>query len=111
MTKQDIFIDKVKTLAIEGWEIGKILPSVTIAQACLESKWGESELATKAHNLFGIKAKKDWKGESYTVRTAEYDKDNKQFFINAPFRKYNSWDESLLHQPNLNKNPHRKKQK
>lgn len=96
MTKQDIFIDRVKTLAIEGWKIGKILPSVTIAQACLESKWGESELATKAHNLFGIKAKKDWKGESYTVRTAEYDKDNKQFFINAPFRKYKSWDESLL---------------
>ena len=96
MTKQDIFIDRVKTLAIEGWKIGKILPSVTIAQACLESKWGESELATNAHNLFGIKAKKDWKGESYTVRTAEYDKDNKQFFINAPFRKYNSWDESLL---------------
>ena len=46
--------------------------------------------------FFGIKAKKDWEGESYTIRTAEYDKDNKQFFINAPFRKYNSWDESLL---------------
>lgn len=96
MTKQEIFIDRVKTLAIEGWKIGKILPSVTIAQACLESKWGESELATKAYNLFGIKAKDDWKGESFTVRTAEYDKYNKQFFINAPFRKYKSWDESLL---------------
>lgn len=96
MTKQEIFIDRVKTLAIEGWKIGKILPSVTIAQACLESKWGESELATKAYNLFGIKAKDDWKGESLTVRTAEYDKYNKQFFINAPFRKYKSWDESLL---------------
>lgn len=96
MIKQEIFIDRVKTLAIEGWKIGKILPSVTIAQACLESKWGESELATKAYNLFGIKAKDDWKGESLTVRTAEYDKYNKQFFINAPFRKYKSWDESLL---------------
>ena len=95
-TKQDIFIEKVKDGAIAGWHAGKILPSVTIAQACLESKWGESELATKAYNLFGIKAKNGWKGESYTVRTAEYDENNKQFFINAPFRKYDSWKESLI---------------
>lgn len=95
-TKQDIFIEKVKDGAIAGWYAGKILPSVTIAQACLESGWGISELATKANNLFGIKAKDDWKGESYTVRTAEYDKNNKQFFINAAFRKYDSWKESLI---------------
>ena len=95
-TKQDIFIEKVKDGAIAGWYAGKILPSVTIAQACLESGWGTSELATKANNLFGIKAKDDWKGESYTVRTAEYDENNKKFYINAPFRKYGSWKESLI---------------
>ena len=80
-TKQDIFIEKVKGGAITGWHEGKILPSVTIAQACLESGWGTSELATKANNLFGIKAKSDWKGESYTVRTAEYDKNNNITFM------------------------------
>src|SRR3712207_8207946 len=69
-TKQELFIEKVKDGAIAGWHEGRILPSVTIAQACLESGWGTSDLATKANNLFGIKAKQDWKGESYTVRTA-----------------------------------------
>ena len=96
MTEQEIFIDKVKDGAIAGWHEGRILPSVTIAQACLESGWGTSELATKANNLFGIKAKEDWKGESYTVKTAEYDKNNKKFYIDAAFRKYRNWQCSLV---------------
>lgn len=95
-TKQDIFIEKVKDGAIAGWYAGKILPSVTIAQACLESGWGTSELATKANNLFGIKASKDWTGESYTVKTAEYTNDGKKYYINAPFRKYRNWSDSLV---------------
>lgn len=96
MTEQEIFIDKVKDGAIAGWHEGRILPSVTIAQACLESGWGTSELAKNACNLFGIKAKQDWKGESYTVRTAEYDKNNKKFYIDAAFRKYRNWQTSLV---------------
>lgn len=96
MTEQDIFIDKVKDGAIAGWYEGKILPSVTIAQACLESGWGKSELATKAYNLFGIKASKDWTGESYTVKTAEYDSNGKKYYINAAFRKYRSWQDSIV---------------
>lgn len=48
-----------------------ILPSVTIAQAILESGWGKSELATHAHNLFGIKAGADWKGKTYSKKTKE----------------------------------------
>lgn len=109
MTEQDIFIDKVKDGAIAGWHEGRILPSVTIAQAILESGWGKSELATKACNLFGIKASKDWTGESYTVKTAEYDKNNKKFYINAAFRKYRNWQDSLVdhakffHTPNWRK--------
>lgn len=95
-TKQDVFISKVKDGAIAGWHEGRILPSVTIAQACLESGWGTSELAKNACNLFGIKAKEDWKGESYTVRTAEYDKNNKKFYIDAAFRKYRNWQCSLV---------------
>jgi len=96
MTNQEIFISKIKDGAIAGWHEGRILPSVTIAQACLESDWGTSELATKANNLFGIKAKDDWKGESYTVRTAEYDSSGKKYYINAAFRKYRAWQDSLV---------------
>lgn len=96
MNDKDVFIDKVKDGAIAGWHEGRILPSVTIAQAILESGWGKSELATKANNLFGIKASKDWTGDKYTVRTAEYDKNNNKYFINADFRKYRNWSESLI---------------
>lgn len=93
--KQQEFIDKVKDIAISDWHNSGILPSVTIAQACLESGWGTSELATKANNLFGIKAKEDWKGNIHTVKTAEYDKYNRKFYINAAFRKYKNWEESI----------------
>ncbi len=31
-------------------------PGVTVAQAALESAWGQSQLARRAHNYFGIKA-------------------------------------------------------
>jgi len=33
------------------------------AQAALESGWGNSELASRHANLFGIKASSGWKGE------------------------------------------------
>lgn len=92
---QQEFIDKVKDIAISDWHNSGILPSITIAQACLESGWGTSELATKANNLFGIKAKEDWKGNTHTVKTAEYDKYNRKFYINAAFRKYKNWEESI----------------
>ncbi len=89
------FIDKIKNGAIEGWKIGKILPSVSIAQGILESGWGKSELAINGNNLFGIKASDGWNGTTYTIKTAEYDRNNNKFYINAAFRKYNSWDESV----------------
>lgn len=105
MTEQELFIEKVKEGAIAGWYEGKILPSVTIAQACLESGWGKSELATKANNIFGIKAKDDWKGDKYLVKTAEYDKNNKKFYINAYFREYRNWQESLVDHAKFFHNP------
>ncbi|SFE87412.1 glucosaminidase domain-containing protein [Peptostreptococcus sp. D1] len=105
MTEQELFIDKIKDGAIAGWHEGKILPSVTIAQACLESGWGKSELAKNACNLFGIKAKDDWKGEKYLVKTAEYDKNNKKFYIDAYFRKYRNWQESLIDHAKFFHNP------
>ena len=39
-----------------------LFPSIMMSQAIAESAWGQSELATKANNLFGIKADTTWKG-------------------------------------------------
>lgn len=94
MSKQLDFINKVAPYAVDGWREGKILPSITIAQACLESGWGGSTLAREACNFYGIKAKADWKGARYTVKTAEYRKDGSKFYIYADFRKYKNLEES-----------------
>ena len=92
MSYKNDFIDKVKDGAIEGWKKHKILPSVSIAQAVLESNWGRSKLAKEANNLFGIKG--DYNGESLIVTTKEWD-GSKMIDVDAGFRKYPSWNESI----------------
>lgn len=73
-----------------------ILPSVTIAQAILESGWGKSELAKNAHNLFGIKAGKDWKGKTYSKKTKEQKPTGEVYEIVADFRAYDSYTDSIM---------------
>jgi len=85
------FIDRIGKAAQAG---NGILPSLTIAQAILESGWGKSELAQKANALFGIKAGTNWKGPRYEKKTAEQI-DGKQVEITAAFRAYGSWEESI----------------
>ena len=85
MSKQT-FIDSIKDGAIEGWEKFKILPSITIAQAILESNWGKSNLAVKANNIFGIKG--DYNGRKYLHDTWEVDKEGKRFNSTEWFRHY-----------------------
>jgi flagellum-specific peptidoglycan hydrolase FlgJ len=52
---QQAFIGEVAPGAIAAQQKYGIPASVTIAQAIEESGWGQSELATADHNLFGIK--------------------------------------------------------
>lgn len=55
MSYKNEFIQAVKDGAVKGWDTHRVLPSVSIAQAILESDWGRSGLAVKGKNLFGIK--------------------------------------------------------
>lgn len=96
---QDGFINSLQKVL--GSISTKILPSVTIAQAILESNWGKSELATNANNLFGIKASKDWSGEKYSKKTNEQDKDGNVFVVTADFRKYQSIKDSIIDHDNF----------
>lgn len=71
-----------------------ILPSITTAQAVLESGWGQSYLAKNSNNIFGIKADKGWNGKRIELATTEnYDKK-----IMASFRVYSSIEESIKDQ-------------
>ncbi|MBC1559360.1 glucosaminidase domain-containing protein [Listeria booriae] len=69
-----------------------ILTSITLAQAILESNWGESKLATEGRNLFGIKG--EYQKDSVTMPTQEFE-NNEWITIDAAFRKYPTWFESL----------------
>ena len=50
------FIQSIAPAAVNSSHNYGILPSITIAQAILESDWGQSQLASNYHNLFGIKS-------------------------------------------------------
>ena len=94
-TKSQIntFIKKIGPLASADQKVSGILASITIAQACLESAYGTSDLAVKAKALFGIK-KHDWKGKTYIKKSYEYEH-GKKVLRKSVFRAYNSWQESI----------------
>ncbi|WP_461249705.1 N-acetylmuramoyl-L-alanine amidase [Streptococcus parasalivarius] len=92
---QSHFLSAIKQGAMDGAKEG-ILPSITAAQAILESGWGSSELAKAPNNnLFGIKGSEDWHGEIVTVPTQEY-LNGDYITVNAAFRKYASWNDSVV---------------
>lgn len=92
-SKTSNFINKLAPMAVEDYKTSKVLPSLTIAQGILESGWGESELATKANNLFGIKADTRWTGKVYNTETKEYyDNSNIPTTVSANFRSYDRWE-------------------
>lgn len=90
------FIELIGELARADMKKRGVLASVTIAQACLESGYGTTELAEKANNLFGMKCSLSgntwtsvWDGKSkYVKTTAEQREDGSVYHIEAAFRKY-----------------------
>ena len=98
---QTQFIETIAPAAVLIAETYGIYPSVMIAQAALESSWGQSGLAQSYNNLMGTKG--SWKGESVTVSTRE-DVNGQSVYINAGFSVYDSWAESLGRYGQLMKN-------
>jgi hypothetical protein len=68
---------------------------VMASQAALESGWGKSGLATKANNIFGMKAGKSWSGDTITMPTKEQAADGSWYTENAAFRRYASPADAL----------------
>ena len=86
------FLEKIKPMVIEDMRKTGILASLTASQALIESNKGNSGLAVKANNLFGIKGK--YNGQYVTMPTTEYYNGVKTR-VNAEFRKYPSWADSI----------------
>lgn len=60
--RYQLYIHQYKDVAIEQMLKWKIPASITLAQGLLESAAGQSSLATKGNNHFGIKCHNDWTG-------------------------------------------------
>lgn len=88
----DEFLNIIKPMVIKDMQESGILASLTAAQALIESNKGNSGLTVKGNNLFGMKGV--YKGQSVTMPTKEWN--GRQYItINAQFRKYPSWQESI----------------
>jgi flagellar rod assembly protein/muramidase FlgJ len=90
MTKEE-FIQQILPGAREGYNKYGILPSLTVAQAVLESGWGRNHIQ---NNLFGIKATASWTGKVAEVWTTEYINGQPRR-VKALFRAYDSFAESV----------------
>ena len=87
------FLESIHQGAVDGWKQFGVLPSLTGAQAIIESGWGQSALTTQGHNLFGIKG--SYNGQSVTMPTYEY-YGGRYVQINDAFRAYPSNYESIV---------------
>lgn len=85
VTPQDDYIRKYSATAVREMYRSGVPASITLAQGLLESRYGQSELAVKGNNHFGIKCH-DWTGKKMY-----YDDDAK----GECFRVYASADESF----------------
>lgn len=77
-----------KIIKDEAEERGYKYPSAIIAQACIESGFGNSLLASKYHNYFGMKCGSSWKGSSVNMKTKEEYTKGTLTNISANFRVY-----------------------
>lgn len=85
LTATQRYIKKYREMAMEEMKLSGVPASITLAQGILESGNGNSYLAAKGNNHFGIKCRGDWTGEKIY-----FDDDE----ANECFRKYASVAES-----------------
>lgn len=92
----DVFIKKIAPLIVaEGKKRGYRVVSPVIAQAICEGRYGNSVLASKYHNHFGLKCGSKWKGKSVNMRTGEEYTPGVHTTINAYFCAYDTDDAGI----------------
>lgn len=87
---KETFVMELSPYAQEFSKSHGLRPSLLIAQAALESNWGNSQLARESNNYFGIKNKA---GRSYQTKEFQ-ESDWKE--VQANFKEYPSLYESIL---------------
>lgn len=97
------FIDMLAPIAQKAFiNIGKILPSICIAMAIVESNCGQSNIMKKNNALLGQKvgtgktAKKYWSGKFFVSRTKEEYTVGTHTIIKSAFRAYDSIEQCVF---------------
>jgi flagellar protein FlgJ len=106
---QQSFVDKMRPYAERASLTTGISAHLIMGQAALESGWGKREIkmadGRDSHNLFGIKAGKDWNGKVAEVTTTEYHNGVASKQVER-FRAYGSYTEAFQDYAKLlNDNP------
>ena len=87
------FIQEILDGALKSYKEDGVLPSLTLAQAILETGWGKHRIG---NNIFGIKAGSSWTGKVQNVKTAEQNSDGSYTNIRDNFRDYDSVSDSIV---------------
>jgi len=88
------FISTIGPAARESMRKTGLSAAFTIAEAALESGWGQSELAQRGKNLFGVKVYPGWEGAAMTLPTTEYE-DGRRVTVSAQWCVYTTWENSI----------------
>jgi len=92
------FVRDLMPHALQGAGVLGIAPEVLVAQAALETGWGQKMIrrpdGSNTFNLFGIKADRGWAGGQVQVPTLEYES-GVAVKRRAAFRSYASLDEAV----------------
>ncbi len=88
------YIDQFARLAVMEMHRSGVPASITLAQGIHESQSGQSPLARKANNHFGIKCKAYWEGPTYLHK--DDDRNARGHLIASCFRAYDSAEDSYV---------------
>jgi flagellum-specific peptidoglycan hydrolase FlgJ len=88
------YIEQFARLAVMEMHRSGVPASITLAQGIHESQSGQSPLARKANNHFGIKCKSYWNGPTYLHK--DDDRNARGHLIASCFRAYDSAVDSYI---------------
>ncbi|RMF02626.1 MAG: LysM peptidoglycan-binding domain-containing protein [Bacteroidetes bacterium] len=88
------YINRYKDIAIREMERTGIPASIKLAQGLLESNAGQSDLARRARNHFGMKCGSNWQGDTMYKEDDDYDENGR--LIKSCFRVYRSAEASYV---------------
>jgi flagellum-specific peptidoglycan hydrolase FlgJ len=92
LRSRENFIKTVAPLAQKAAKPYGLFPSVTIAQACLESNYGQSALARQYNNLFGVKGSDP--NTTKLLSTKEYE-NGRWVEVTGRFQVYDSYSSAI----------------